>query len=189
MNRNDFLKTCVSGLCGCSVLGFLARADAHAEETSPAPVLKVTDVNMLQRKLNTAQERFAKLMTVLQENVDEATQQKILQNLGRKCAGDYLPALAENKINVRGFLAEMRSSWVEKTEYDEAAGTVRIVGKQSQGCCPLAKPGVTPSLFCACSLGHMQAVFSFLLNKPVNVDLEDSILRGGKSCVFRIRTI
>ena len=31
MKRNDFMKTCAAGVCGCGVLGLLAPLSARAE--------------------------------------------------------------------------------------------------------------------------------------------------------------
>jgi hypothetical protein len=49
------------------------------------------------------------------------------------------------------------------------------------------KPGVTPPDFCNCTLGWQKEAYSAILGRPVEAELEESILRGGSRCVFRIR--
>jgi hypothetical protein len=91
--------------------------------------------------------------------------------------------------NLDGFLDEARKQWVEKAEYDGAAGTIRIVDKSKSCTCPLVKAGETPADFCECTLGLQEAAYSAILGKPVRASLEESILRGGNRCVFLIQVI
>jgi predicted hydrocarbon binding protein len=37
-----------------------------------------------------------------------------------------------------------------------------------------------------CILGWQKAAFSTVLGKPVTVEIEESVLRGGSRCSFRI---
>jgi hypothetical protein len=53
----------------------------------------------------------------------------------------------------------------------------------------MVKEGVTPPSFCDCTLGWQEAAYSTILGRPVRAELEESILRGGKKCIYRIRVI
>jgi predicted hydrocarbon binding protein len=52
--------------------------------------------------------------------------------------------------------------------------------------CPL-NCAKTPNVVCNCSLGWQQHTWETLLQKKVKVELKESVLRGGKRCVFEIR--
>jgi len=141
----------------------------------------------LKWKLNAAQERFAKLIRILDQNLDEASKRRVLESLGGECSQSFRDLVAKYKGDIRGFLAHAEKNWVEKAEYNEAAGTIRIIDKAKQCTCPLVKQGVTSPDFCSCTLGWQKATYSALLGKPVEADVEESILRGASRCVFRIR--
>jgi predicted hydrocarbon binding protein len=38
--------------------------------------------------------------------------------------------------------------------------------------------------YCQCSLGYMKTLFSTLFDRPIQVELVESVLTGGKSCQF-----
>ncbi len=42
---------------------------------------------------------------------------------------------------------------------------------------------------CNCSLGWQQYTCEMLLGKKVQVELKDSVVRGGRRCVFHIRVL
>ena len=69
---------------------------------------------------------------------------------------------------------------------DERAGLIRVVDKGHTCSCPLVKQGLTPPEFCDCTLGWQEEAYSKMLGRPVKAELEESILRGGRRCVFRI---
>jgi len=54
--------------------------------------------------------------------------------------------------------------------------------------CPLVESG-PPGLsgtYCQCSVGYVRAMISRALGKPVQVELTESLKRGGKGCRFTI---
>jgi len=191
MNRNEFIKTCGAGICGCGVLGLLTplavRAEAAATPAVAAPAASVpADVELLKQQLEGARERFAKLLDVMGEQLDDASRDKILQGLGSQCSQDLGPFFNKYRDNLQGFLDKIKTAWVERTEYDEKTGILRVIGKPAPCACPLVKAGRTPAEFCDCSRGWTQAAFATVLGKPVAVEIEESVLRGGTRCSFRI---
>ncbi len=46
--------------------------------------------------------------------------------------------------------------------------------------------GPISKTYCRCSLGWMKSLFKTLLDKPVEVELIESIVSGGKTCQFVI---
>ena len=185
MKRNEFMKSC-AGFCGCGVLGLLAPLSASAESTGGQTTTAPDETSELKRRLDGAQERFAKLLSIMAEDLDPAVRLKILQSLGRECSQDYGPFFSKYRGDLKGYLAKIQTAWVERAEYDEKAGVLRVIGKPAPCACPLVKTGRTPGEFCDCSLGWTEAAFSAVLGRPVAVEIEESVLRGGTRCSFRI---
>ncbi len=186
MKRNSFLKLCAGGVCSCSALAVFALP--QEEPAASAPPEK-PDSEELQWQLNASRHRFARLVSILGEELGEPERKKILRRLGAECARGYAALFEKYRGNINGFLEEIRRQWVAEATYDEKAGTLRIVDRANRCTCPLVKPGTTPAAFCDCTLGWQQAAYSAVLGKPVKVELEESILRGGKCCVFRVHII
>ncbi len=180
MTRGLFLKGCASGVCSCAAVALVPLESASAQPESPEEVA-------LKAKIDACQVRFAKLVGILNQNLDPALRKKIFQDLGRECARQYHDLIGKYAKDPKGFLAMARKQWVETAELDESAGTIRIVDKSSNCSCPLVKHGLTPPEFCDCTLGWQKEAYSTILGRPVEAELEESILRGGRRCVFRIR--
>ncbi len=58
--------------------------------------------------------------------------------------------------------------------------------------CPMAeaqKPGAFSPTYCLCSVGYVKEMHERILGRPVEVELVDSVLRGGKRCAFRMTVV
>jgi predicted ArsR family transcriptional regulator len=187
VRRENFIRLCAG--CACSGAAFAAALAQAQEQPAAAPQPDKPDSGELEWQLNACRQRFAKLLSILDEDLDEPVRKKILRRLGAECAQGYSALFAKYKGNINGFLDEVRRQWVAEAVYDEKAGSLRIVDRATRCTCPLVKPGTTPAAFCDCTLGWQQAAYSAVLGKPVAVELEESILRGGKRCVFRVHII
>lgn len=190
MKRKEFLKTCGAGLCGCGIMGFLAPPAASADvadgQQTTAASAAPSEVESLKRQLDGAQERFAELVSIMGEDLDGAARDKILTRLGRECSRAYRPLFEKYRGDLPGFLAKIKTAWLESAEYDEKAGVLRTVGKPAPCACPLAKAGRTPADFCNCTLGWNQEAFSIVAGKPATVEIVETVLRGGQRCSFRV---
>ena len=182
MTRSDFMKCCTAGMCSCGAVAFLPQQAAQAEPANP-------ELESLKWRLDFVQKRFARLVEILDENVDEPVRKKIWENLGRDHAREYRGLTDKYKGNLEGFLDDIRGQWVEKADYDAAKGTIRIVDKSPTCTCPLVRNHLTPRSFCDCTLGWQKEAYSAVTGRPVEVSLEESILRGGQKCVFRIQIL
>ena len=189
INRKTFLKNCVAAVCTAGICSGARKADAQASgDTShscdPKEFADVRD------KADAACLRFSKLIEVLESRLPEEERKRALHALGARCADTYKSALIDRyKGNIKGFLDEGRRNWMAEADYVEAKGTIRIVDKGPSCSCPTVKVGVTPPSFCDCTLGWQVAAYSEIFGRPVTAELEESILRGGKKCIYRIRVI
>jgi predicted hydrocarbon binding protein len=186
MKRSEFLKACASGVCGCGLLSMLAPGAARAEEKKDQAAAAPADCEQAKQELDGARERFALLVTAMGAQLDDATRQKLLQQTGRECARRWIPFFEKHRGDLPGFLAKARSAWLERADYDEKAGVLRVAGKPGPCACPLVKAGRTPADFCRCSTGWNELAFSTVVGRPVKVELEESVLRGDPRCSFRI---
>jgi hypothetical protein len=186
--RKDFLITCAFAACAgvcCPAATPEVKASENGDEACDPKELSDT-----QNRADDARLRFSWLVEIIESRLAEQDRKMMLHSLGAKCAETYRAALLDRfKGNINGFLEEGCRNWMAEAEYDEAQGTIRIVDKGPHCSCPMVKEGVTPPSFCDCTLGWQEAAYSTILGRPVRAELEESILRGGKRCVYRISVI
>lgn len=152
----------------------------------------ISEVDALKAQREAIRIRYAKLLGILDEEVDRPTRKRVFERLGRACAEQFRAITYDKyKNDIRGFLAAIQqpSGWVEKAEYNEKTGTIRIIDRSRTCTCPLVEKGLTPSDQCDCTLGWQKETDSAILGKPVEAELEESLLRGGTRCVFRIQVV
>jgi len=189
MSRKEFVRDCVAavGVAGFCCAGKAHEAVAVAVASQTCDPQELGDVN---NRAEAARLRFSKLVQILEARLPERERKQVLHELGGKCADTYRTELIDQyKGNIRGFLEEGRRLWMAEADYDEAKGTIRIVDKGPSCSCPMVKVGATPGSFCDCTLGWQEEAYSVILGQPVKAELEESILRGGKRCVYRIRLV
>ena len=174
MTRSEFLKSCTLGACSCSLVALSATETAMAESGN-------SEVDTLKAQRDAIRIRYAKLLGILDEEIDQPTRKRVCADQFRAITYD------KYKNDIRGFLAAIQApgGWVEKVEYNEKAGTIRIFDRFKSCTCPLVEKGLTPSDQCECTLGWQKQTYSAILGKPV----EESILRGSTRCVFRIQVV
>lgn len=184
MTRSDFVACCALGACACA-LPAVAIAETPGRSAD-------SELDWVKSQLEAARIRYAKLVGILDANLDDATKKKVFDSLGRECARQFRSMTYEKyRGNIKGFLQMARGpeGWATEAEYDEAKGVIRIVDRARNCSCPLAKKDLTPASQCLCTLGWQRETYSAILGKPVEAELEESILRGGTKCVFRITVV
>ena len=181
VSRGDFIKSaCLFGLCGC--VGTALAADQPA-----TPQTDSEELRTLRERLDFVQIRFARLVEILGRNLDEPTVSRIFEELGVECARQFKYLSDKFKGDLDGFLAHVQERWVEKVEHDKQNRTIRITDRSPKCSCALVRQGMTPGAFCDCSRGWQKEIYSLILGKPVEVKVEQSILRGAPRCAFLIR--
>ena len=176
MNRKDFLRASY-GLCGCMGVVTLPPAPASAETAE-------------KEQLGRMFSRFAWFMEAVGQTLDPTTQARLLERVGRRCAQEYAGGIiAKHRGNLEGLLADARKLWLEKAEYDQKAGTLRVADKKLPACaCPLVKqPPFSGDTLCNCSRGFQKELYSQVTGRPVEVTVDRALLRGDDHCEFTIR--
>jgi len=177
MNRKEFLKDCALGLCACTAAGLLTPASTTAAETKP-----VEDW-----RLGYAKRCYARLLEILSVRMDEKTLNDTLRDLGGFCSStDW--KLESYRGNFDGYMERLKqSSSGDTATYDRETGVITVTSPERTDCfCPL-NCSQTPKVVCNCSLGWQRQTWETVLQKSVTVELKESVLRGGKRCVFQIQ--
>lgn len=181
LTRQEFVRCCAMTVCTTLIpASEIAAADTES------------DADTLRWRLDAARVRYAKLIALLSREVDSVTYKQLLRSLGRECALQHRASTFEKyKGNIKGFLEAIQSpsGWVEKAEYDEEQGIIRITDRNPKCSCPLVEKGVTSADQCDCTLGWQEETYSRILGRRVKAELEESVLRGGSRCVYRIQVV
>jgi hypothetical protein len=180
MDRKEFLKTCAGGFCACAAACMTAPAIA-AEAPKPEDW-----------KLPFVKRRYAKLLEILADKMDDKTLAGTLHELGDYCSSELNWAFEKYRGDVSGFGEYIKQSASgDYVTYDREKGVITMTTGERADCfCPLnGVAAKTPGVVCNCSLGWQQHTWETLLQKKVSVELMESVLRGGKHCTFEIHIL
>ena len=127
------------------------------------------------------------LIQAMDAELDDKAIASILTSCGRACAErNSAPLITTYSGDLDGFLAKMHELWLESFEHDREQGTITVVGREMEECpCPV-HPAVGAGSYCECSNGHMEHLFSEIIGTPVQVELDESLIRGAKRCSWTI---
>lgn len=157
------------------------------------------------RKVGKSESWIKDLMDNMDSILDEEIKIKLMQECGRACftrafgvASEEKPTPEEAKryleaLKVRGFKIrqeEDKTVIIYSWGRDHQNPWGLILG-DGYCMCPIVETGpeeLSPT-YCYCSTGYVREIFIRALGKPVNVELLDSLKRGGKDCIFRIEVL
>ena len=85
------------------------------------------------------------------------------------------------------FIDFLQSQWNWIVRYDREANVIFADENKADCVCPLFQTGIVPTgKLCACSEGFVERMFTFVLRRPVRAEVVRSVIRDGKSCIYRI---
>jgi len=179
MNRKEFFGACAAGACACVAGSLIPASSLAAGETKPAE----------DWRLRFVKERYAKLMQILSERMDEKSMNELLHDVGTYCSSLGDQTTIAHRDDFEGFCKLVRQGVSgDDITWDRDKGVITMSSPERNDCfCPLISVHQnTPPVVCNCSLGWQQHTWETLLQRKVRVELKDSVLRGGKRCVFEI---
>jgi hypothetical protein len=186
--RRQLLKGgCTLGLCACAGTAMAAQSGGQ-EKREATPQAQTEELTKLQWWMSHTQKQMAKLWQLLETRLDEKTRVAILEELGRNCAGN-LGWAKQYKGNPEGFFKYLNDRLGEKAEYDKDKGIITITTPERDCVCRMVNSKITPPIFCACSIGWQKYTYETILDKKVEVELKESVLRGSKRCAFQVRIL
>jgi hypothetical protein len=159
-------------------VGVIPSADSFAAESNPTE----------DWRLRFVRNRYAKLIDILSNHMNEKELTEVLHDLGAFCATTD-PKLQTYRGDVDGYCEHIKKTASgDDVVYDRKKGTITMTSPERTDCfCPLISlQNQTPKIVCNCSLGWQQYTWETILGKKVQVELKESVLRGGKRCVFQI---
>jgi hypothetical protein len=138
--------------------------------------------------VSTGEKWLCNLIGGLEENVDDETMKKVLENCGRKCQTQSMirkaKTIYEKSKDIDSFLAEFAKTY--KHLHKEKQGTYFVYPKCYCTRVNKIPQGQMPAIYCNCSVGWAKALFERALGRPVDVTLEKSIIAGDNECRFKI---
>jgi hypothetical protein len=193
MNRKEFL----AGFSVAAATIVLARDIGWAGE-QPAKDANKTGTSSketpLDKKYDFAQTYIKRLMDVMDAELTPEQRSALLEANGRECfrQAKYpkFPGTLDDFIKM---VSEKEGPDVirreDNTIHFRYVQNPRGLRTDDGYClCPLVEKG-PPDLsgtFCECSVGYVREMFSQMADKPVKVELTESVKRGGKACRFVI---
>lgn len=205
LTRAEFLSNVGKiglGACACALTCGIHQVFA---EDIPADTTKAKTETTLPPAANRATQRIAfaegwvtRFFHELDTIVPAETRRKLMMANGCSCHRAWI---ASEGIQIRKHPFEKWAEWMKKNpqpgvevegnvihyEYTSAAET-GLPSAENACLCPLVetKPAGLSATYCYCSVGYVKEMHEQMFDRPVEVVLEDSVLRGGKRCRFKI---
>jgi len=200
INRKEFFvstsKICL-GACLCT-LGWKKLLAQESTETDPGSKSTARAI----KRMAFADTWIKRFMDVLDKTLDEKMRKNVMMTNGKVCFQEWIKSKGQ-KIKPKSF-----EKWAAQVKKRKDKNSVRIegnviyfeytssaeTGKSSpEGIClcPMveSKPAGLSSTYCLCSLGYVKEMNEQTFGRRVEVELLDSVLKGGKRCRFKVTVL
>jgi len=198
LKRKDFLAALgKTGACACAAAAGMRSALA-GQSAATKPGEKT--VERAAKRMEFADGWLPRFFETMDRTLDGAKRRDLMVANGRACFAAYAgpPEPKPEPVTFEKFAA-----WIGDKGKDRGYAvegrviTFEFVGSAETGqaspkgicLCPLAeaqKAGQLSPTYCLCSVGYVQEMHERTLGRPVEVELVDSVLRGGQRCRFRL---
>ena len=122
--------------------------------------------------------------------LDEKGLNTVMEGMARTCAHAFVKLydIAED-LDLDSFLAKMTAGGTSKIHIQRDGNTI-LWDEQHEGqcMCPFIRRNVIPlkPSLCVCALHWLRMLIEPHVDKPVRVEMLDSVAQGSQNCVFRI---
>ncbi len=182
IDRKQFLTASWQvGCCALAALGAVGPASADEPQQPP------TQAPPADPDKKFIEDWLSDLMNEVDATLDEPTKARLIGGCGRACFERFAFKRAwaeEGRGDVDKLIAALQKNFNVQREGRQVH--IRY-GLTSKGCyCPAAKYRAPKpnDLHCYCSRGTHQAVWEAALGRPIQVDIAETVRRGGKTCHF-----
>jgi len=200
MNRKQFLKSVgKAGLCACaaaaSVKTALAAEPFAPVQTKPGDTTPERAV----KRMEFADLWVKRFFDVIDRTLDPETRKKLMMANGQNCYQDWIKE-TKQKTEPIDF-----DQWAVRVAQRPPREDLKVEGRviyfqynssaetgaaSPEGVCLCSmvesKPAGMSPTYCHCSVGYVKEMFELRFGRKVDVELLDSVLRGGKRCKFKI---
>jgi len=215
INRKEFMTTLgkfSAGTCLCAAAAGMHAAFGSQESPSksaqaPPPPQDIDRTKPGEKSIARAAKRMEfgdiwvrRFFETMDRTVDEPTRRKLMTANGRACFAAYAGPPTK-KAGPDAF--EKFAAWIAEKGKNRGysidgrvisftfVGSAETGQEAPEGVCLCSmgeaqKPGEISPTFCLCSVGYVQEMYERLLGRPVEVELAESVLKGGRRCSFRI---
>jgi hypothetical protein len=184
MDRKKFFKTtCGLGIVSCFGFDLLSNANSYSAENLNQETTQSIPVVPLDPR------QIQNLLRFVDSSQDEAVKKQIFERLGLEHTTNdqYLSYLNKYKKDIKSYFDMVNSNkatYWEKLEYDPDLSAIKVTGRIVDKCvCPFAQCEDPPTSLCNyCCKNFQKAMFEILLDKKVNVQIDEAFLLGGERC-------
>ncbi len=211
INRKEFLTSLgkLGAGCMCAAAAGMGAALGAQEspkpaQTTPAPAPAATKpgdktVEREAKRMEFGDGWVRRFFDVVDQTLDEGGRKKLMMANGKSCFSEYA---GPNQHHPGPDAVDRFKAWVAKEgkargyaidgnvvsfEYTSSAETGQA-SPDSVCLCPMVeaqKAGKFSRTYCYCSVGYVKEMHERILGRPVEVELVDAVLWGGKRCRFR----
>jgi hypothetical protein len=200
LNRKDFLATIgKAGACMCAAAAGMRTALAGQNQ---APASKPGDKTPERavKRLEFVDGWVRRFFAAMDQTLDRPARERLMIANGRACFAAFA---GPPKKKPEPDALEKFKAWIAEKGRAQGYGieggviSFEFAGSAETGqaapesicLCPLAeaqKAGQISPTYCLCSVGYVREMHERTLGRPVEVELVDSVLRGGRRCKFRM---
>ena len=133
------------------------------------------------------------VMERLVQKIGKERARVILQECGRTCIKGMsfivkaAKAAAKKKLTPAQFVDEMQKKYKGSSFFELKDDHTIIAGRYKCYCMvKAAKKPFKENTYCECGAGGMQQFIEMELNKPVEVEILESVISGGETCKFKL---
>lgn len=218
LSRKEFMAslgrfgagTCLCAAAASMHAAFAGQTGAQKPTQTPAPPKPVEGTKPGEKSVERAAKRMEfgdgwlrRFFGAVDETLDEPSRKRLMMANGKACYAAYAgPAKEQPGPDA----LEKFRSWVAEKGKDRGYAiegpviSFAFIGSAETGqasaenicLCPMAeaqKPGAFSPTYCLCSVGYVKEMHERILGRPVEVELVDSVLRGGPRCKFRMTVV
>jgi hypothetical protein len=218
INRKEFISafgkigagTCMCAAASSMHAAFGAQTSASKPDSPTSRAKAVAQTKPGEKTVERAAKRMEfgdgwvrRFFDALDQTLDEPSRKKLLMANGKACFSAYAgpPKRPPGPDALEKFSQWVARSGKEKGySMDGKVITFEFVGSAETGqaspekicLCPMAEAqaaGKISPTYCLCSVGYVKEMHERILGRPVEVELVDSILRGGPRCKFKMTAV
>lgn len=174
MNRKEFFAASAKAGLGCCALAVLGQRASAAGD--PVSEEKAFVTNWL-----------TDLFEAMDSDLDQETKVKLMAACGKGCfrRHSFKTDIARDG---KGDVDKLLTAYKKNFEVWREGDLVHVrYGAEVKECyCPVSRyhPRRANDLHCECTRATHQAIFETALERPVKVEVVESVRRGGKTCHF-----
>jgi hypothetical protein len=204
MDRKSFLRSlgkagACAGACACAAAGGL-RAALALEPGQAKPGEKTPERAVKRMEFSDAWVK--RFFNVMDQTLDAASRTKLMMANGRTCYRDWIRDSKQETRQVDFATWAERAAKAVNRDDLKVEGNVIYFQYQSSAetdqaspegvcLCPMveSKPAGLSPTYCLCSVGYVKEMHELRFGRKVEVELLDSVIRGGKRCKFKVTVL